>query len=152
MTWARVGRRGLAKPDFDGGIAGQSPLILGKEAKAMDLSELPHLRHALSILSLDIGATLKTDAAIPVEWWQRAGFAEFELSKLNAQQVEDFVIGELGEQEPYKLAAPNADALFEDAFDGDLSDIFYKGIKSALDYICIEDTAAAFTHWKKEQA
>jgi hypothetical protein len=117
----------------------------------MNLSEFPHLQHALSILATDIGATLQVEAVIPEKWVARSALAEAELSKLNAEQIVDFVIGEETDQETYKLAAPNADILFMDAFDGDLSDIFYQGISSGFDYKGVEAMAAKFTQWKKEQ-
>ncbi len=82
---------------------------------------------------------------------ERAKLAEVELSILDAQQVEDFAIGEETEQEKLRASMPHSSALFEDAFDGDLGDVFYDSIRSAFDYADVELTAAALTHWKRNQ-
>lgn len=109
----------------------------------MILSTLPHLSHALAVLSTDIGAVLNEQAEFPAKWADRAQVAEEELAKMPPEQVETFVIGEETEQEQLRPLAPAAHGLLCDAFDGDLSELLFKSLESGNDYLAVEDRADA---------
>jgi hypothetical protein len=100
----------------------------------MKLSAYPHLSHCLALLGTDMGAILAEDVEIPEKWQDRVVQAEFELSQLTPTQVETFTMGEEREQAVEAEKAPAADAVLRDAFDGDLSEVFYNPIDNALDY------------------
>lgn len=109
----------------------------------MKISELRYLSYALAYLGTDMGAHLNAEAEIPQAWEERARLAEEELSKFTIDEIETLVCGEENDQEALKPRAPNADALFLDAFDGDLSDVLYKPLGCGFAYHDILDDAAA---------
>lgn len=99
----------------------------------MNLSQLPNLTKALTYLGLDCGADVITEALVPVHWRIRARLAEKELVGLTTAELEALTQGEETEQRIIAAKAPNADALLFDAFDGDLSDVFFSPWASIYD-------------------
>jgi hypothetical protein len=114
----------------------------------VQLSTLPHLSQALAVLATDIGAVLNQGAVFPEKWAARAQDAERELSRLDPGQVEKLVVGEEMDQEEIQPLAPATHGLLCDAFDGDLSDLLYVPLTSALDYQGVENLSDELTKQK----
>jgi hypothetical protein len=114
------------------------------------LSDLPHLLHALRLLAVDMGAHCDEQALVPEKWWERAEATEKELAQLSPEEVETLTMGEETEQRKIADKVPNADELLLDAFDGDLSEVFFNPLNSGLEYPEVERAAFESTVQKKK--
>lgn len=92
----------------------------------MKLRELTRLASALDMLGLDNGADVNRDATIPKEWEMRCRVADDEILHLSADDVVTLAMGEETERERVVVRVPTADAVIAEAFDGELSEQFFR--------------------------
>ena len=106
----------------------------------MKINELPHLKRALDLMGLDIGANVHGEAIIPPEWETPCRIADTELAMLADEQVETLAQGEETDQKKIAKIAPNADHVFDAAFDnGPLADRFFAPWQNIYDARAAEE-------------